>query len=349
MTKDICRIGSLFVLTLIIGSGCGLVPVVPYSMPGMTSVPLGLQVADDTRAFAETFCATLTHLDPSHAEWGRCAQYLEGTAMDQPPVTEVIPKTLGVVVVSGMFSDCFEKKGIYSLQQAREHLTSEHGLMTDLVEVDGIGTPEANAETIDKYLRAHPGNYIAVGHSKGAVDLMTAIQRYPSAQSQIKVLVSIAGAIGGSRLIDLGKDLNILGFQQAAQASGLGHCDLQKAWPALESLRRDKRSDVLRNWKPPASLRSYSVVAVANDKDTSSVLSIMRRRVSYYSQDQDSQMIAEEALIPGGHLLAVAHADHWAVAWPFSDHPDPKIRKRVNRNRYPRVALLEAIVRYVQH
>lgn len=348
MTKIICSAGVMVGLILI-SIGCA-VPVVPYRMPGMTTVPLGLQVADDSSAFARTFCATLTHLDPSHTEWGACAQYLEGTVTEQPPVTDPIPQDLRVIVVSGMFSECFEAKGIYSLQLAREHLSSPaHGVVTDLVKVDGVGTPEANAATIDRYLRAHPGNYIAVGHSKGAVDLMTAIQNYPSAQSQIRVLVSIAGAIGGSRVIDLGKELNILGFEQAALASGLGHCDLQNAWPALELLRRDKRAAILRNWNPPTSLRSYSVVAVASKEQTSSVLRIMRGRVSYYSQDQDSQMIAEEAMIPGGHLLAVARGDHWAVAWPFSDHPDAKLRKRVDHNIYPRVALLEAIVRYVQH
>jgi hypothetical protein len=41
----------------------------------------------------------------------------------------------------------------------------------------------------------------------------------------------------------------------------------------------------------------------------------------------------------------VVTGDHWAVALPMSEHPDAG--KKVDHNRFPRTALLEAIVRYV--
>ena len=73
----------------------------------------------------------------------------------------------------------------------------------------------------------------------------------------------------------------------------------------------------------------------------------MRRNLARYSQDQDSQVVAEEGILPGADFLGIAKGDHWALAVPFSDHPDPAIRKAVDRNRFPRVALLEALVRFV--
>ena len=60
-----------------------------------------------------------------------------------------------------------------------------------------------------------------------------------------------------------------------------------------------------------------------------------------YSIDQDSHIIAEEAVIPGSEFLGVANGDHWAVALPMSMFP------KVNWNRFPRTALLEAIIRHV--
>ena len=69
----------------------------------------------------------------------------------------------------------------------------------------------------------------------------------------------------------------------------------------------------------------------------------MWTRVSYYSADQDSQMVAEEAMMPGARYLGVAKADHWALALPFTEAG----HTRVDHNKFPRTALLEALVRYV--
>jgi hypothetical protein len=74
-------------------------------------------------------------------------------------------------------------------------------------------------------------------------------------------------------------------------------------------------------------------------------LDTMWQTNAIHSIDQDSHIIAEEAVIPGSEYLGIARGDHWAVALPMSEHP--KTQKKVNKNKYPRDALLEAIVRYV--
>ena len=320
----------------------GLTKRVDYSVRPMVVVPLGSKVADRSTAFAETFCATLPHTDGGI--WGACGPYLDAQVTPPPPVSSPLTLPLKVMIVGGAFSECFENKGIFAFGPSLEHLKTHGVVIGPRVPIGGTATPEANAITIAKYLDDYPGHYIAIGHSKGAVDLMAAIQHHEVAKDSIKALVSVAGAIGGSRLADVNASLGIFGFRNAVRQSGLGNCDIVDQG-GIGSLKRDVRYRALREWNPPETLRSYSIVAVSAEKKTSAPLETMWRRNSFYSIDQDSHIIAEEAVIPGSEYLGVANGDHWAVALPMSEHPLTK--KKVNHNPYPRTALLEAIVRYV--
>jgi hypothetical protein len=253
-----------------------------------------------------------------------------------------------VLIVGGIFSHCFERRQVYAFEQARAHLETAHQIDTHLLTVGSVDAPERNAEIIAEYLRRQPGKYIAVGHSKGAVDLMVALQNHEEARRNVLALVSVAGAISGSRLIDFGIAPTIFGFRKAVRDSGLGNCRIEENG-GIASLRRPVRYAFLRHWTPPPTLRSFSIVGVVDREHTSPPLRFMWTLQSLYSIDQDSQMIAEEAVIPGARFLGVAKGDHWALALPLSEHPDKNVRKRVGpQNRYPRTALLEAIVRYVE-
>jgi hypothetical protein len=343
------RAKSLLFLFAILQASCtwGFVKKVDYRLPRAVTVPVGSSVTDAAKPFAETFCATLAHIDPS-AQWGNCERYIESRVPRQSPAADPIPTHLKVMIVGGAFSHCFEDKGVIAFEQGIQHLR-EHGLVVGPpVRIGGTATPEANAAKIDAHLRQpeNAGDYIAIGHSKGAVDLMTAIEKYESARRQIKALVSVAGAISGSRLADLGPRATISGFRRAVRESGLGNCRIVDEG-GIGSLRRAVRYKALQGWHPPASVRTYSLVGVTSRAETSSVLHTMWDRNSYYSIDQDSQMIAEEAVIPGAAFLGIAKGDHWALALPFLEHPVKEIRDGVDKNRFPRTALLEAIVRFV--
>jgi hypothetical protein len=322
------------------------VPKVDYRLTGVTAAPLGARMQDVSSEYAKTFCGTLSHLDPAHEAWGPCSRYLESASADEPPLEAEIPKDLGVLVVGGIFSHCFESQGIHAFAPSLAHLRDRHGLSVGSIGVDGLGTPVDNAARIDAYLQAHPGKYIAVGHSKGSVDLMTAIQLHQSAKQQIVALVSVAGAVGGSRLMDYPMSIAKIGFQAAARQSGLGTCPID-SYDGMRSLRREVRYKFLTEWRPPESLRSFSIVGVVPEDQTSTVLRSMWRRLEYYSVDHDSQVVAEEAVIPNARYLGVAKGDHWALALPFSEHPDENLRRRVSHNRFPRTALLESVVRFI--
>jgi hypothetical protein len=321
-------------------------PRVTYRLHGIVTTPLGWKVTDSSRGFGEIFCATLTHLDPQQTDWGQCQQYLDATVSEQPAAQADISREWRVLIVGGIFSKCFEDRNLILFEQAKAHLEQVHHITTVILPVGSADTPEQNAAVIADYLSRNPGKYIAVGHSKGAVDLMMAVQKYDAAQKNIRALVSVAGAIGGSRLIDFGDRAVIDGFEVAVASSGLGRCRIDDHG-GVNSMRRSVRNEFLRQWSPPASLRSYSVVGVTDKDHVSKPLQLMWKLQTLYSLDQDSQMIAEEAVIPGAQFLGVAKADHWALALPFSEYPDAKVRRKMEHNKFPRVALLEAIVRYI--
>jgi hypothetical protein len=345
MTRRTMTVGCL-AAALIAVCACGAGPIVTYRLPGIVTVPLGSQVTDASVPFGQVFCATLTHLDPLHAQWGACRQYLETGVTEQPPASAVIPTDWRVLVVGGIFSHCFEQRQVYAFEQALEHLHTAHHLETRLLKVGSVDAPEENAKTIAEYLGKHPGKYIAIGHSKGAVDLMVALQNHKAAQDNIRALVSVAGAISGSRLVDFGTPATIAGFRKAIRNSGLGNCRITENG-GVASMRRQTRNEFLRHWSPPSSLRAYSIVGVVDRDHTSKPIRAMWLLQSLYSIDQDSQLIAEEAVMPGARFLGIAKGDHWALALPLSEHPNPEIVRKVDHNRYPRIALLEAIVRYV--
>jgi hypothetical protein len=340
------RITALTWLLVAVAAGaCGVVPKVTYRLPGIFTAPLGWQATDGSVEFGDVFCATLTHLDPQHADWGPCQKYLDARVSEQPAPSTDISTDWHVLIVGGLFSHCFEDKHVYAFEQARAHLEAAHHLSTVLLPVGSTDTPEQNAAIIAQYLTGHPGKYIAVGHSKGAVDLMVALQNYEVARTNIHALVSVAGAISGSRLVDFGIGTTIIGFQQAVRDSGLGNCRIEEHG-GIASTSRRARNEFLRQWTPPQTLRSYSLAGVVDRSHVSKPLRTMWNLQSLYSLDQDSQMVVEEAIIPGARFLGVANGDHWALALPFSENPDPRVRAKVNHNAFPRVALLEAIVRY---
>jgi hypothetical protein len=315
---------------------------VDYSVRPIAIGPLGSKVTDESQAFAETFCATLPHTDGGI--WGDCGTYLETQVPSQGSVASMPVPQWRVMIVGGAFTHCFENQGIFAFNNSIDHLKSHAVAFGPRVGIGGTDATEANAQRIAQYLHDNPGEYIAIGHSKGAVDLMTAIQHHPVAQQRIKVLISIAGAIGGTRLAHARVWLGEAGFRIAASLAGLGNCDTTDHG-AIGSLRRDVRYQALRDWNPPQTLRTYSLVAVSSLKQTSIPLHLLWHRNAIYSIDQDSHIIAEEAVIPGSAFLGIAKGDHWAVALPMSEHP--ATARLVDRNRFPRTALLEALIRHV--
>ena len=73
-----------------------------------------------------------------------------------------------------------------------------------------------------------------------------------------------------------------------------------------------------------------------------------QRRLSQIDVRNDGALLPQDQLIPGGVLLGYVNADHWAVALPIAASNKVLGGTVVDRNDFPRDALWEAVVRYVE-
>jgi len=289
--------------------------------------------------FGRVFCSTLTHFrDPDGRSWGDCAKYLDQTEPAQPQREFATPYRW--LFVSGFGDDCLNDVRAFSSSIA--HLKSAHQITVEYFSVAPYGASEENGRSIARHIEdgwatdaAH--KYVLVGYDKGAADLLDALRALNLPATKVAALVTIAGTVGGTWVPESYRALK--GPAQLWMASG---CPSNVS-DGLQNLTRDVRQRFLR--ENPMPVPGYSIVASSPLGDTSTVFRESWKVLAGYAIEQDGLMVGWEALLPGAKYLGMAHADHWAIALPFSELPQPP--KGIDHNRYPRDALFEAIVRYV--
>jgi hypothetical protein len=168
-----------------------------------------------------------------------------------------------------------------------------------------------------------------VTHSKGTVDSLLALATYPDLADKVVALVSVAGAVNGSPLADIVPDW----VAQMAEAIALPECPGGHGVEAADSLRRSERLMWLATHAWPASVRTYSLVAVAGPDDMSAVLRPFADILSRTEPANDGLVIASDAIVPGSTLLGYAPL----LGATLMTHND-----------YPRAVLLEAAIRFVE-
>lgn len=330
---------------VILLAACRVPSPVPYQIPPGISAslpPSQLKLADQ---FAKTFCSVLAERSFATEGWGPCSTYLRMDAVPPASTPGPLPTEWTLLLVGGFGSECLAPD-VVTFQDAGAHLQSEHGIGSHSIPVAAFATTEENAVTIRDFVAKRPEKrFIAITHSKGAADFMVALARYPAELERVEALITVAGAIGGSWLVDDFNDLNEkllrkLRFPQCRPPAG----DRDNG---IDSMRRQVRQEFLARTEP--MWRAYSITAVSDRQNTSAALKGLWDRIAPYSLDQDSHIVERESIVPGGRFLGRALGDHWAVAMPF--HNNPKVTadalKFVDRNRFPRAALIEAAVRVV--
>ena len=65
------------------------------------------------------------------------------------------------------------------------------------------------------------------------------------------------------------------------------------------------------------------------------------------TKSRELHIVERDAIVPGGLFLGRALGNHWAVAFPFDPNPNvkPRALRVIDKNRFPREALIEAAVR----
>jgi hypothetical protein len=334
-------------------ASCASKPLVPYTTdtPPLVLAPAAQAGIVDKRArFREIYCAVLEARRelPDHRS---CDEAL--TRVGDEPAGTARPVDLGpsnrrlvAAMVPGLGFECFEK-WLEPPGSAAAHVR-QFGYDQVVIKVDALSGTETNARQIRDALLAMPAEpgpprLVLLGYSKGAPDILEALVTYPEIRSRVAAVVSLAGAIGGSPLANDAKQ---------SQADMLRHfpgstCESGDAG-AVESLRPATRRAWLATHPLPKDIRYYSLVTFPRPERISSVLKSSYRKLARIDPRNDSQVIFYDQVIPGSDLIAYVNADHWALVVPVGRSHTTVGSMFVTENAYPREALLEAVLRFVE-
>ncbi len=291
-------------------------------------------------AFSNLFCSVLQKENPDGGEWGDCSVYLES-----PPKSTVelgpVPNKYRILIVPGLMNTCFPDTPAF--KEGQSYLREKLGLTVEILHVPN-NSCEDNARVIGDYLRGkmkeESRKYIVLGYSKGTPDFQVALAQEKGVSEAAAAFISVAGASGGSPIADA-----IPGqADRWIRQYGLPNCqgDLSQGF---KSLAQAVRRSFLSRFPNPL-VPTYSLPAISDRKNTSTMLQQTWQLLSAFSDKQDSQLAQSDAIIPGSRFLGSALADHFAIAMPF-ETSNESIKSGADKNHYPRTALLEAMIRFV--
>ncbi len=353
-----CKIDSIRVIALLIVfaflGGCASAPLMPYTreMPPLMLVPVAQANVTDGRArFREVFCAVLDARKDEIPDYRPCDEALtrvgaEPDATALPPTLEPSRRRLILAAVMGFGYDCFES-WLEPTDTIKAHL-QKHGYDLTLIPVEGLSGTERNASLIRDALNelpmeSGPPRIVLLGYSKGASDVLEALVAYPELHSRLAAVVSAAGTIGGSPIAN-DTDQNLAEWLRYFPGSECTPGDRG----AVASLQPDTRQTWLATHALPQQLPFYSLVTFPDPDRISSILKKPYRKLSAVDTRNDSQVIFYDQVIPGSTLLGYLNADHWAIAVPVGRTHETIATLFVTENAYPREALAEALLRFIE-
>lgn len=329
------------------------------------SVPLALAgVRDERAAFAALMARELAARgeDPSTTRWLH-----GGVAPEDPRLASVDDRfaaqarTTSVLIVPGLFEDCVQTQSVpfgdgvvrsaeRSLEEAYRQYADLGLLGLRALPLPGREGAAANGRRVAAALRAESarsavGRIVVIAYSKGLTDTLRALgelRRDGDLPRTLTDVVSIAGPVMGTPLADHVGSL----FESVSPMVEPLDCTPSDG-QELKGMTRSESIAWLENNPLPAALRLHSVLAYASHDMIGPALRPTYRFLATFDPRNDGQVIASDAILPGGALLAEARADHWGVALPLDRHPNFAVRMLSAPRAYPREALLRTIVKWV--
>ncbi|GKS59337.1 hypothetical protein YTPLAS18_28640 [Nitrospira sp.] len=341
-------------LACLVCGACATKPLVPFSedTPPLVLVPTRQVGIQDKRArFREIYCAVLEARRNEIPDYLPCEVALtrlagEAVGAGGEVVLGASSGSLIAAVVPGIGYDCFEP-WLAAPGTSAGHVR-KYGYDQLMIHVDALSGTQTNARQIRNAIMdmpQKPGDprLVLIGYSKGAPDILEALVAYPELRGRVAAVVSAAGAVGGSPLANDAEQYQadlVRHFPKANCESGDGK--------GVESLRPAIRKAWLAENPLPREIRYYSLVALPQPERISWILESSYDKLSRVDARNDSQVIFYDAVVPGSTLLGYLNADHWAVALPIARTHTTIGALFVTQNAYPREALLEAVLRFVE-
>ncbi len=315
---------------------------IPESLVGVT---------DDRARFREIYCEVLEARELEQPDYRSCDVALTRVADEKPGSGEVVQlgqshRHLKVFFVPGIGWDCFSD-WLAPAATAVSHIKAL-GYDFELVPIEGLSSSSRNAriirDTVLQSVNDVPGERaILIGYSKGSPDILEAVTAYPELRTHVSAVVSIAGAVWGSPL---------------ATKAQQSHLTPLRNWPGatcsagdgggLNSLTPSTRAKWMAENPLPSHIRYYSIVTLPDLQNISAILRPGFVQLAKLDARNDGQLLLFDQFIPGSTFLGYLNADHWAATLPIARSHGFIGRTFVNRNAYPREALLEAILRSVE-
>lgn len=335
-------------------SACAGSPLVPFSTdtPPLILVPAAQAGVQDKRGrFREIYCAVLAARVGEVDDLRPCDDALTRLGTEPVGTGQAVPlaasrRHLVAALVPGIGYDCFAR-WLQPPGTASAHVR-KYGYELQAIKVDALSGSTNNARQIRDAVMAMdlgPGapRLVLVGYSKGTPDVLEAIVNHPEIRSRVAAVVSLAGAVGGSPLANEAEQYQadlLRHFPGATCDSGDGG--------AVASLRPAVRRAWLAQNPLPASVAAYSVVTLPQPERISSILRSSADKLGRIDPRNDSQVIFYDQVIPGSTLLGYVNADHWAIVVPIARTHERIGSLFVTQNAYPREALIEAVLRFVE-
>jgi len=348
------RQGRIIAALCVVLGGCASEPLVPFSTETapLILVPAAQAGVQDKRGrFREIYCAVLAARVGEVPDYRPCDDALTRLGSEPAPSGQPVPlgassRHLVAAVVPGIGYSCFAK-WLQPQGSVNDHV-GKYGYALTAIPIDALSGTTVNARLIRDWIMArNPGpgapRLVLIGYSKGTPDVLEAIVNHPEIHAHVAAVVSIAGAVGGSPLANEAEQYQadvLQHFPGAACDSGDGG--------GVASLRPAVRRAWLAQNPLPSTVPMYSVVTLPQPERISSILQRTNRKLNQIDGRNDSQVIFYDQLIPGSTLLGYLNADHWAVVVPIARSHDTIGSMFVTQNAYPREALTEAVLRFVE-